>query len=1016
MSKNPIDLDRCFIPWTADQRDHPYSLYSTRSYGNALDWKALLKHRRVVLLAEAGSGKTTEFELQASRLKAEGKSCFIVTLHNIGRKDDFERALAPQDRIQFRNWRESGEPAWLFLDSFDEAKQAKFRMVDVLQELASAIHGVEARLHIILSGRFSDWEFKADLENLIIQIPLPPPDAPVSERTPNGELIALLNHDTPTPPPKPELPLTVLMADLDRDRVEKFATEKGVENAHQFLGTLEQRNLWRLARRPIDLDWLVNYWRTNGDLARWQTMLNTSIQERLKEPDIHRARTDQLDTERALLALERIGAALVFGRINSIRLPDTAIDLTDGIDALDLKAILQDWRPAELQFLYTRPIFEAAAPGYARLTNDNEGDVRGFLAACWLRRLRSENNCPWSRIKSLLFADTYGESLVRPYMRSTVAWLSLWDSEVRKEVLNRDPQLLTDAGDPGSLPFATRVQALNDGIERLGADDHKNMPDHDALMRFSQPDMVPTIVEQWERNEQNWQSASIRELLLLMILLGRLHDCADLALKAALTGYPDRYSLLYAGRAVAAVGDDSQKRKYVAYILENIASVRALTIWDALDNLFPSHFTVADFLACIPELAAKPRDGGSGPDYYGPKLPARVDSKSDALAILQALLCLPNDFPDVSSAPSRREKDDYGRTIECFATRVLELSPPDNAPTETIDSVLRLGQFDRGRSLRRNLNKDDTGLLVELQRSSSRRRTALWHALSRLRQARPPGKCIRGLRHLSILGYDAGLKEEDIPWLLDDIANKTDSPDVEFAVDAAMVLWVQSDNDPALLKRIQDATDTFDKGGRVVSAYLNPPELAEEEQEFEREQTRAQEESAIETARHNQSWIEFAERLRADPHQLANIPPPKNDQVDHRLYRLWWLLSQLGQNQSRYAIRDLSPLRPLFGDDVIKALRKCLIAYWRYWRPTAVWERTPEERNVVYNHDLIGIVGVSQEAESDRDWAAKLSGCEAERAAIYATLELSGLPILVRRSRGKTFLGRWQRTLEFCTA
>ena len=457
MSTHPIELDRCFIPWTADQRGDPEFLYATRSYGNALDWKALLKHRRVVLLAEAGSGKTTEFELQSSRLRAEGKSCFVVTLHKIGREGDFESALNLQDRSNFQNLRESGKPAWLFLDSFDEAKQENYRMVDVLQEVSSAIDGVRGRLHIILSGRFSDWEFKADLQNLLNQIPPPPSDAPVGDRTPNDELIAVLNHEAPIPPPEPESPLIVLVAGLDRDRVQTFATEKGVENVHEFLEALEQKNLWRLARRPIDLDWLVNYWRTKRELARWETMLRTSIQERLQEHDNYRARTDQLDAEGALLALERIGAALVLGRIDSIRLPDTAIDLTDGTVALDLEAILTDWQPAELQRLFTRPIFEAAAPGYARLTNDNEGEVRGFLAACWLHQLRSKNNCPWSRIKSLLFADTYGETLVRPSMRSTVAWLSLWDPDVCKEALERDPQLLINAGDPEGLLLATRV-------------------------------------------------------------------------------------------------------------------------------------------------------------------------------------------------------------------------------------------------------------------------------------------------------------------------------------------------------------------------------------------------------------------------------------------------------------------------------------------------------------------------------------------------------------------------------
>ena len=143
------------------------------------------------------------------------------------------------------------------------------------------------------------------------------------------------------------------------------------------------------------------------------------------------------------------------------------MDLGDEVEALDLAEVLSNWRPNELQILFARPIFQAAAAGYVKLTNDNEGEVRGFLAARWLRRLRFDRNCPWSRLQSLLFADTYGEALVRPSMRSSAAWLSLWDHEVSKEVLQRDPLLLMDAGDSGSLSLATRVQVLEAAIERL---------------------------------------------------------------------------------------------------------------------------------------------------------------------------------------------------------------------------------------------------------------------------------------------------------------------------------------------------------------------------------------------------------------------------------------------------------------------------------------------------------------------------------------------------------------------
>jgi hypothetical protein len=48
-----------------------------RRYGGWLTWEGLLKYRRVVLLAEASSGKSEEFRAQTEKLKKEGKAAFF---------------------------------------------------------------------------------------------------------------------------------------------------------------------------------------------------------------------------------------------------------------------------------------------------------------------------------------------------------------------------------------------------------------------------------------------------------------------------------------------------------------------------------------------------------------------------------------------------------------------------------------------------------------------------------------------------------------------------------------------------------------------------------------------------------------------------------------------------------------------------------------------------------------------------------------------------------------------------
>ena len=65
-----VELNRNFVPIQKDQEPSlDIGREWGRKYGGWLDWSDLLKYRRVVLLAEALSGKTEEFRNQAETLK-----------------------------------------------------------------------------------------------------------------------------------------------------------------------------------------------------------------------------------------------------------------------------------------------------------------------------------------------------------------------------------------------------------------------------------------------------------------------------------------------------------------------------------------------------------------------------------------------------------------------------------------------------------------------------------------------------------------------------------------------------------------------------------------------------------------------------------------------------------------------------------------------------------------------------------------------------------------------------------
>ena len=125
----------------------------------------------------------------------------------------------------------------------------------------------------------------------------------------------------------------------------------------------------------------MRYWRIHGRLGSFTEMIEASLCERVQEYDPDRARRDRLDAERAQRGLERIGAALVFGRQTTIAIPDKDAPVEDARTAVKIDDMLPDWSSADRLQLLTRPVFDPATFGCARLHNDNEGVVRAYLAA-----------------------------------------------------------------------------------------------------------------------------------------------------------------------------------------------------------------------------------------------------------------------------------------------------------------------------------------------------------------------------------------------------------------------------------------------------------------------------------------------------------------------------------------------------------------------------------------------------------------------------------------------------------
>jgi hypothetical protein len=1000
-----IALDRRFIEWGEGELSDPELIHRFRRPTDLLNWETIVQRRRVVILAEAGSGKTTEMKQQVWLRQEAGQFAVYATVEDVG-TDSLDNALGREDRERLASWRVSGEEGWFFVDSVDEAKLHGVRLERVIRRIADGIAGCQRKAHIILSGRLTDWEFRGDLQHLNAGLAIPKDPSLPPPPTADELLISTVRRERrKEPPPPAEEALVVLMAPLDAPRVRLFAAEKGMPRLDEFLAQIEAANLWRFARRPLDLDWLVDYWQTHRRLGSLSEMLEHSLAERVRERNPDRSRGDSLDAMRALHAIERVGAALVFGRKDTIMIPDSDVALSDSKRPLDLAQVLSDWPPDDRTRLLARPVFDPATLGRARLHNDNEGVVRGYLAARWLHRL-GQTNLSRGQLFDLLFATTYGIELVKPSVQETAAWLAIWDEEVGREVSRRDPALLLTAGDPASLATSVREAVLTDVVERLAKARQRQRPlDRDSVQRFARPDLGNTVRSLWSKYHMHSEP---RDLLLRIIWLGVLKDCADLAVSCAFGAYPDRHTRIVAGRALAVVGDDAAKHLYVEYIKEHCAALPSVLVWDAMDGLFPQFLNVDTLLNILDAIDVADGDGGLGLEWLGPRLAERLDDRRDLERLLRGLLDQLGNGPlGIGHIPDNREQA-YFAAIAATAGALLDKCALDEAPTDTVDAALELGARRRyGISIH-----DTRNIAAELHRSRARRRITFWRAADRL-TGHPllQGRAVQSPFDLEMLGYSPKLQAEDLGWLLADAPQRVTESERRLAVSAALGIWREAGNAGDILSRIEAVARADPAMLSIFEFWVNPPprsrELEAQEQEFAAMAKEAEEQRAA----RDRSWLEFVESLRRDPDQLRRLRPISKEGVDARLYHLWQLLRDTVDASTRYAIDSVAPLEPVIGEAAAAALRDALIEHWRNWQPRLKSSRAATERNQSNSLDCMGITGVSLESKIRPHWAERLSADDACRAASYATLEINGFPTwladlaVVRPAEVRSILG-----------
>lgn len=433
--------------------------------GDAFGWDALLKEYRIILLAEAGSGKTMEISQTALKLRSEDKPAFFIRLEHIS--NGLEGAFEEGSFEEFQEWLRSNDEGWLLLDSVDEARLRDPKDFErAIKTIAKYLRPALQRSHIIVTGRVNAWRAKTDLALCNKKLEFRHPNEEKTsnadgkeELAPGDEISDSENIKSKTKDKNNKAGFKVYsLTDLSEEQIKTFLREKGINNTSIFLDDIERYDAWTYTTRPQDLEEIIEFWNENKRVGTRLELMEHSVKRRLNERDQDRAVSEPITADDARYGAKLIAASSTFMHESTIRVPD-GNNSANGISA---KSILADWTEKKRLTLLGRSIFDEAIYGSVRF---HHRSVREFLTAEWLTDLlkkEASRRC----IESLFFREQYGIQVIAPSMKPILSWLVLFDEKIRKKVCDIEPEIIFEGGDPCRIPLETRREILKSVCDR----------------------------------------------------------------------------------------------------------------------------------------------------------------------------------------------------------------------------------------------------------------------------------------------------------------------------------------------------------------------------------------------------------------------------------------------------------------------------------------------------------------------------------------------------------------------
>lgn len=950
-----------------------------------LSWGDLVNEYRLVILAEAGSGKTAEIRSIAQALRSEGKPAFFLRLENIPR--DFEFAFEVGSYPEFCAWLKGNEEGWLLLDSVDEARLRNPRDFELaITKFGAVVGTAKDRAHIIITGRTTAWRPKTDLMHCLAHLPYAAPITVQETQEKQEEAEPDEFEDTIQTETRgkgndgaPGFKI-VTLSDLGAEQIALFIAARGVTNTKAFLDAVERADAWSFTTRPQDLEDLTAFWLANGRIGSRLEIMRNSIERRLSERDQGRAEVRPLAMERAREGAMLLAAATTLSKDPTIRVPDGA----DNTKGLPVKSVLPDWDEAQQLALLGRPIFDEAIYGAVRF---HHRSVREYLAAEWFAKLLARETSRRS-IEAMFFREQYGTLIITPTLRPILPWLVLLDDKIRERIKQIAPEIALEGGDPTQLPIADRRQILRDVCAQVAAGtSSRSIHDYAAVQRFANADLTDDIRALIKSHASNDDLSSF---LLRMVWLGQLKGALPEVLEIALSSGAEEYSRQNAFRALKAIASEAdQRRVRHKFVLEENELNRTL-LAELAEDLAPSLENLEWLLRAVAKSQPKERFGVDG---LGEQLKSFVQRAP--LDVVHALAV--GLLPMLSQPPViERRSSDVSQRFEWLlpsAAKAVERLISARHPSAFEPACFTIMRMLSGaRAYQSDEISDEKTNFAELVSSwPELNRAFFWFEVRRIRErTMQKGERLTDFWHASIFGTFWAFGESDFDYVSAEIANQNEQDNKLVALSLAFDLYRRFGRPRAWREKLKKLVAGHDELVARLNMLLKPP-AQPGHRRWKAQDRRWKKQSEVhksKQAKYHAGWKVYLEKeletlvasLKAKPGEMTNAILYLFDRTrDDR---------HIGGKWTEYNWRKLIPE---FGEPVAQFYRNSAVDFWRHHTPTLQSEGAAS--NQTSYATILGLVGLEIEFHETPGWPSGLSPSEVVLACRYASFELNGFPV-----------------------